>query len=160
LRPEGPLLPAQAVRPGGHQWANRICEIGPAYVALSRRIVWSTATQASRPGLGETALQAENRDFIAQRGFVLGQVLSGAVVADGRASATSGPAFRVNDLTPNPPELALATEPVRVANRERSYSGGGLAIINTAGNPIARSIAIKFPSPKSPATPGTSAHSE
>ena len=46
LRPEGPLLPAQAVRPGGHQWANRICEIGPAYVALSRRIVWSTATQA------------------------------------------------------------------------------------------------------------------
>ncbi len=82
------------------------------------------------------------------------------MVADGRASATSGPAFRVNDLTPNPPELALATEPVRVANRERSYSGGGMAIINTAGNSDRQINRNKIFLAKSPASPETSTHSE
>ena len=70
LRPEGPLLPAQAVRPGGRQLARN-----DAWDGLRERPnAWATVTQASRPGLDESALQAENRVFKPERGFVFGPV--------------------------------------------------------------------------------------
>jgi hypothetical protein len=68
FRPEGPFLPAQAVRPGGEAPPQRAPALkGPfaAPVATRNRpfraegISHASGPQAARPGLAETALQAD-----------------------------------------------------------------------------------------------------